>query len=661
MTRPNRFGGLVAAGAVLGIVGVLLAGEVSPALAAPAPARVAAPAVAALPAQQPPPDGPQGPSAAERAAAQARARAEAAARAARAAARAAAKRAEAARKVRITWESRGRPHRLAVVRPTRIDVVTDGRLTRQVGKGGAAVTISTLDRALPSDWLATADGTATLSAAIVLTPGTALEVGDPVKRLELIGGATPQDAAAIYTGSGRVSLKGVTVTSADPATRQAVAPTSLGRPFFAVSARGRLDAVDSTISDLGTPSTGIEGGRAGVTFNQGATGSLVRTTVQRNTIGVELSRSDAVHLEDVTFTESAGDGLVLNGDRGTTMSGIRAVGNSDNGVTVGGESTGRPVTGITTSGNGGYGVVVVGQTGTELSRIATTGDQAGGLRINRSADLRVTDFSATDQASGVFVHVGSTRIVLDHVRTSGGRRGVVVEKSTDGLELRDSTIDGARVAGIGIGGKHVLLNGVRVSDSRAAVRVERGSVGVRLAGLVLEGGRDGVVATPGTSGLVIADLVARNVASDAVRTSSTDAEIIGGRITGGTTAIDVAAATTISGITIDGATEGIHSRSPDLVRADEVRIDALNLGINALPGTPFHLTGSSVHALEALRGPIQQHGTNDLSLPPLNLLSAIGVPLILLAVVLEQVHTSRQRRAGVRRRRLPPAPVGATS
>jgi hypothetical protein len=68
-----------------------------------------------------------------------------------------------------------------------------------------------------------------------------------------------------------------------------------------------------------------------------------------------------------------------------------------------------------------------------------------------------------------------------------------------------------------------------------------------------------------------------------------------------------------------------------------------------------------VHALEALRGPIQQHGTNDLSLPPLNLLSAIGVPLILLAVVLEQVHTSRQRRAGVRRRRVPPVPVGATS
>jgi parallel beta helix pectate lyase-like protein len=651
MTRRARFGRLVAAAAVLGVVGVLLSGEVfgpvaHAAPAAPAPA-VAAPAVAARPAQVPP-DGSQGPSAAERAA-----------DAARRAARAAAKRAEAARKVRVTWEARGRPHRMVVVRPTRIDVVTDGRLTRQVG-GGGSITIATLDRALPSNWLATANGTATLSAAVVLTPGTALEVGNPIKRLELIGGATPQDAAAIYTGSGRVSLNGVTVTSADPATRQAVAPTSQGRPFFAVSARGRFDAVDSTISDLGTPSTGIQGGRAGVTFNQGATGSLVRTTVQNNTIGVELSRSDGVRLEDVTFSGSVGDGLVLTGDRGTAMKGIKAVGNGDNGVVVAGESTDRPITGITTNGNGGYGVLVVGQTSGELSGIDTTSDQSGGLRINRSTDVHVTDFSATDEPAAVYVHVSSARIVLDHLRTSGGRRGIVIEKSTNGLELRDSTIEGARVAGVGIGGKDVLLSGVQVSDSRAAVRVERGSAGVRLAGLVLDGGRDGVVVTAGTTGVVIADLVASNVGSDAVRSASTDAEIIGGRITGGSTGIDVSAATTISGVTIDGASEGIHSRSPDIVRADEVRVDALDLGVNALPGSPFLLTGSSVHALEALRGPIQQHGTNDLSLPPLNLLSAIGVPLILLAIVLEQVHVSRQRRAGVRRRRLPPEPVGVT-
>ena len=56
---------------------------------------------------------------------------------------------------------------------------------------------------------------------------------------------------------------------------------------------------------------------------------------------------------------------------------------------------------------------------------------------------------------------------------------------------------------------------------------------------------------------------------------------------------------------------------------------------------------------------MQQQGANDLSLPPLNLLGAIGVPLILLAFVLEQVAALRQRIGGGHRRRLsgPPLPA----
>ena len=66
-------------------------------------------------------------------------------------------------------------------------------------------------------------------------------------------------------------------------------------------------------------------------------------------------------------------------------------------------------------------------------------------------------------------------------------------------------------------------------------------------------------------------------------------------------------------------------------------------------------------ALEAVHGVVQQRpGDNELSLPPLNLLGAIGVPLILLALVLEQVNAFRQRSVGnVRRRQPPPIPAGA--
>jgi hypothetical protein len=85
-----------------------------------------------------------------------------------------------------------------------------------------------------------------------------------------------------------------------------------------------------------------------------------------------------------------------------------------------------------------------------------------------------------------------------------------------------------------------------------------------------------------------------------------------------------------------------------------VTINTLDLGINCVPGSPFLLADSSVHALESMRGEIGQRGANDLSLPPLNLLGAIGIPLVVLAVVMEEIHSARQRRLGFSRaRRLP--------
>ena len=66
-----------------------------------------------------------------------------------------------------------------------------------------------------------------------------------------------------------------------------------------------------------------------------------------------------------------------------------------------------------------------------------------------------------------------------------------------------------------------------------------------------------------------------------------------------------------------------------------------------------------MRALEAVRGELTEQGTNELSLPPLNLLGAIGLPLVLLALVLELVHVARQRRTVGRRRRWTPPAVSA--
>jgi hypothetical protein len=83
-------------------------------------------------------------------------------------------------------------------------------------------------------------------------------------------------------------------------------------------------------------------------------------------------------------------------------------------------------------------------------------------------------------------------------------------------------------------------------------------------------------------------------------------------------------------------------------------VNATSVGIYTAAGSPFLLTRSRVHALESVRGTLDAQGVNDLSLPPLNLLAAIGIPLVLLAVMLQVVAAFRARRFGGDARRTPP-------
>jgi hypothetical protein len=587
----------------------------------------------------------------------------AAAKSAAAAQRAAAQRAEATQRGQVAWNTHGRPDALVVVRPMSIDLVDHGRLTRRIPRSGTTITLPALGRFLPRGWLSITDGTARLSAAVVLTPGVTLDVAAPVTTLQLAGGTRAPEAASLYTGSGQLTMRGVTVTSFDRTSGQVMTPGP-GRPFVLVSPRGRFTATDSTLGDLGSAPVGADQSGAdqsgvvdhpGVDFRNGSTGSLVRTSFLRNGTGLELDGAQDVHLEDVTVSGSTGEGLILHGDRGTTMSGIRAEHNGGYGVRVTGPTTDRPVTGVATSANGAFGISVDKQTSLHISGVTASGDDGGGVDVEQSSGVTLADLTTTNEPIGLFTHVYATNVVIDRMRSTGGRRAVMIEKTTHHLIMQDSTISGATVTAVAAGGADVELRDLSVTDSRTGLRIERGAHGVTATRLTLSGGQDGVVATPGTAGLVLQDLQADGVSNNAVRSSSPDARILGGRIRGGTTGIDLDAATTISGMQIGLVDEGIHTYSPGLVHADGIEVDAASVGINTAAGSPFLLTRSRVHALESVRGTLDAQGVNDLSLPPLNLLAAIGVPLVLLAVLLQVVAVIRGRRFGGDTRRPPPA------
>ncbi len=541
---------------------------------------------------------------------------------------------------------------MIIVRATSVDSITAGAVTQRVARAAGPLTMARLDSAVPSSWITTVDGVTQLSAALVLTPGVTMDIGGGgISKLALTGGATAPEAASIYTGGGTLTLHDIAVASIDPASGQPV-PAGPGRPFVQASSGGRLDATTVTFSDLGTAVDAPQD-RAGVGFSNGSTGSLVRTTVLRNSTGVRLNNSTGVRLEGLTVSDSAGSGLVLQGDRGTTLIGVRAERNADNGVHVSGPSSDRPITGITTTGNGQFGLAVISQAAPQIKGVTTQADGVGGLQLAGDTDPVVSDFSAVDQPIGVLTHVSSSRVTLDQLRISGGGRGIVMEKTTDGLTLTGSTVEHTQT-GISVGAHNIELRDVLVGDSQSGVRIERGAGSVTATALTVRGGQDGVVVVPGTTAIVLRDLVIDGVANNGVRTTGPETQILGGRISGTTTGIDAGAATIINGTEITEVDVGIRARSTTLVAADDVSVSAVSSGINVQDGSPFVLTDSRVDALEAVNGQAEYQGLNELSLPPLNILGAIGIPLVVLALLLDQVQRFRQRGGGGPRR-MPPS------
>jgi len=560
--------------------------------------------------------------------------------------------AAAGQRARASWEAHERPNRMILIKLRSIDLVAKGRLIKQVPQSRSALTIPVLERVVPDEWLSISGGVADLNAVVVLTRGISLTLGGDVKAVRMAGGETVADAASIYTGRGRLVLRDLTIGSADLATGKPL-PMGAGRPFI-VASGGRLDATDTVISDLGTdPSEPAP--RPGVSLGQGSTGTLLRTTLQHNSTGLKLDRTAGVRLEAVTVAQSQSDGLVLRGDTGTTLIGVNAIGNDGNGVLVNGPPVPeRPVAGISASENRLFGVALLGQDNIQVNDVATAKNAVGGLRVSWSTNIAVRDIATTDDPIGVYTHVGSEGITLDRITVAGARRGLQIEKTTRKLQVTGATIGNSSIAGVSISGHEVELRDIAVSESPTGIRVERGAGEVIAERVTLTGGEDGIVALPATRNVVVRNVSATDVSKSAIRSLSSGLQLQGGRIVGGSTGIDVGAATTISNVTIVSADEGIRARSPEPVIVDGTIISTGSVGLNVAPGSPTTLTGSQIDALESIRGEVNQQGENTLSLPPLNLIGAIGVPLIVLALVLEQVQALRQRSVGYGRRLAPP-------
>ena len=100
--------------------------------------------------------------------------------------------ARAAAQARATWDKRGRPNKLIIVRQNNVDTITGGQLNSRTPHSGP-LSLEALSRIAPSSFLSIEGDTAKLNAAVVLTTDAVFDISG-VKTLQLSGGNSPSKA-----------------------------------------------------------------------------------------------------------------------------------------------------------------------------------------------------------------------------------------------------------------------------------------------------------------------------------------------------------------------------------------------------------------------------------------------------------------------------------
>ncbi|TKA06665.1 hypothetical protein [Actinacidiphila oryziradicis] len=181
---------------------------------------------------------------------------------------------------------------------------------------------------------------------MLLTPGTTLRIGPVTKKVLFTAGTTAASGTWIRGSRATLDVRGTTLGSVDTNGRETSAAGTAGSPYILMGAGGQLDITDSTITGFGLPGTG-HAGFSGVTWGKGSTGYAVGSSFVGNRTGLRLAGSSGVRLSKVTVKGSVGDGVVLNGDTGTTVQNLTSQGNGRNGLAAGGTDQ-RNLSGIST-------------------------------------------------------------------------------------------------------------------------------------------------------------------------------------------------------------------------------------------------------------------------------------------------------------------------
>ncbi len=233
--------------------------------------------------------------------------------------------ADAAQRGRGAWDSHGRPNKMIIVRPTSVDSLTNGQLTRRAPRRGRrADAWPAWTAPCPVGWITSADGTVQLAAAVVLSPGVTLELG---------GGGVTTVAAGRRTDRRRRRVDLHRRRPAERARRHGdldrpgLRAAGRRRPRTALRARDRGRPAGRHRRHLQRPRHPARPTRRTGPASRSAPAAPAPWCAPRCCATAPVCGSTdrpGCGWRALTVAESAADGLMLQGDQGTTLIGVRA-------------------------------------------------------------------------------------------------------------------------------------------------------------------------------------------------------------------------------------------------------------------------------------------------------------------------------------------------
>ncbi|WP_030059514.1 MULTISPECIES: right-handed parallel beta-helix repeat-containing protein [Streptomyces] len=345
------------------------------------------------------------------------------------------------------------------------------------------------------------------------------------------GSSVIEDCVIEHLGSSAVVIG----ERANPLLRNCVLRDARGNGICANGeARGTFEGCEVSVTD-----------KPGVALEENSTTRLVRTTVRDTTIGVYISSTARVSLEDCTVTGTSGHGFVLAGGTDPLLRRCRASRTTGHGVHVTARSRGT-FEDCEIDGGEGTGLWVGDSSGPSLARTVVR-DCADGVELTGGSAADVDRMEVRDvTGTGVLITDGANprlrRVAVHRAKGDGvaalrdgrgqlencevldaGRAGVRIAEGAD-IRLGSTVVRGAGGSGVLLGrvGTATLRDCEVSGSAEDGVTAEDGAeltcTRVRVTGNRRHGVRIGAGARA-----VLAQLTASENTGDGVRTDSVEA------------------------------------------------------------------------------------------------------------------------------------------